>query len=452
MEPEDFDMKARKASENSVPAFDDEAWVKMELLLDKHLPQTKTKRRFFFWWFAALIPVALFTGYYLTNRPVNNTKAANLATAPNEKTTSAASIRQPYLNRKQPETNQPAEDASKGDSPDRPAETIEKKRVNLQGKKKPETAFTKPANILTSKGKESAAATSYVKPPLLNKSENKRSNSSFTAKEKEIKEDNKNKAESSSIQLPDNKENNRPASDKTISGLDNKESTARSTITDTPRATTENTTVKNSSNTSVKNKTPKNSFYVIIMSGLQASGTSFSSLGTAKPLFGAGVQYSSGALFLRTGVIVLQKIYTAKDKDYNRKSGTWMSIVTFDNIYADCNVIEVPLAIGYKISDNRKTGVYVAAGTSAFFMKKEDYQFYFKGQSGSDTTRHSTFTNNSRHYFSTINVSAGIEQKVTDRFSITAEPAIQIPTAGIGFGKVKLFTAGILFTAKVRLK
>ena len=85
-------------------------------------------------------------------------------------------------------------------------------------------------------------------------------------------------------------------------------------------------------------------------------------------------------------------------------------------------------------------------------MKQEDYQFYFKGQSGNDTTSAAGFKNNSNHYFSSINLSAGIEQKVTGKLSITAEPQIKIPIRGISFGKIKLYGAGVLITAKVKLK
>ena len=65
MDPEDFDMKARNANEDTFPPFEEGAWDKMELLLDQHLPQKKDKRRFFFWWLAALIPIGLVAGYFL---------------------------------------------------------------------------------------------------------------------------------------------------------------------------------------------------------------------------------------------------------------------------------------------------------------------------------------------------------------------------------------------------
>lgn len=210
--------------------------------------------------------------------------------------------------------------------------------------------------------------------------------------------------------------------------------------------------IKSRSETVAKKGAVKNNFYVTFSSGLESSGTGISNLGAVKPVYGAGLQYSSGKFFVRTGVLVTKKIYAAKDKDYNRKAGTWMSNVKFDNINANCKVLEVPVTVGYQIRSNKKINVYVAVGSSSFFMKQEDYRFYFKGQSGNDTTRAATFKNNSNHYFSSINLYAGIEQKVTGKLSITAEPQIKIPVSGIGFGKIKLYGAGVLMTAKVKLK
>ncbi len=47
-EPEDFDMKARSANEDTFPPFEDGSWDKMELLLDQHLPQKKLNGDLYF--------------------------------------------------------------------------------------------------------------------------------------------------------------------------------------------------------------------------------------------------------------------------------------------------------------------------------------------------------------------------------------------------------------------
>src|SRR5436190_14254762 len=45
---DELDMKIKEATEGNHPAYDDKAWDKMEVLLDKHLPLEKKRRRFIF--------------------------------------------------------------------------------------------------------------------------------------------------------------------------------------------------------------------------------------------------------------------------------------------------------------------------------------------------------------------------------------------------------------------
>jgi hypothetical protein len=44
---EDIENKIREAAANSEPAFDEQGWLKMDLLLNK---EDRKKRGFFIWW------------------------------------------------------------------------------------------------------------------------------------------------------------------------------------------------------------------------------------------------------------------------------------------------------------------------------------------------------------------------------------------------------------------
>ena len=399
----------------------------MELLLDKHLPQKKDKRRFIFWWFAAILPVALITGYFIISHPADKIEKSINQRSPIKKiNNNTTSTQQPNLQQKISVSNDDEANTSKLNADIIKEETEETTADNLNKKDKQKIIFKRsPGSIFFKTDGEISTVNKNDEPLLKNVlNKNDKNNSvepdvAIAEKEKEtVKQENK----------------------KTVSS-----------ITDTSTIKEKNPT-KSSDKTVAKKRASKNNFYITFTTGLESSGTKLGNLGAVKPVYGAGLQYSSGKIFLRTGALVTKKIYAAKDKDYNRKAGTWMSNVTFDNIDANCKVVEVSVTVGYQISSNKKTNVYVAAGSSSFFMKKEDYQFYFKGQSGNDTTRAASFTNNSNHYFSSINLSAGIEQKVTGKLSITAEPQIKIPVSGIGFGKIKLYGAGVLIIAKLKLK
>jgi len=49
MQFEEFDKKVKEAADHHHPAYDEQAWAKMEKLLNKHLPQKEErKKRFLF--------------------------------------------------------------------------------------------------------------------------------------------------------------------------------------------------------------------------------------------------------------------------------------------------------------------------------------------------------------------------------------------------------------------
>ena len=45
MQSEEFYNKIQQAADNHHPAYDEQAWAKMEKLLNKHLPQKKDDKR-----------------------------------------------------------------------------------------------------------------------------------------------------------------------------------------------------------------------------------------------------------------------------------------------------------------------------------------------------------------------------------------------------------------------
>ena len=59
-------------------------------------------------------------------------------------------------------------------------------------------------------------------------------------------------------------------------------------------------------------------------------------------------------------------------------------------------------------------------------------------------------TNENKHYFSVVTLSGGYQYKLNNRFSFIAEPYVKIPLSGIGLGKIKLNSTGILVTAAIK--
>ena len=79
-------------------------------------------------------------------------------------------------------------------------------------------------------------------------------------------------------------------------------------------------------------------------------------------------------------------------------------------------------------------------------MKKESYSYYYKYPNGNEVSKLWSISNQNQHYFSVLDLSAGYEYSFSKRTSLLAEPYLKMPLSGIGAGKVKLNSGGILFT------
>jgi len=113
---------------------------------------------------------------------------------------------------------------------------------------------------------------------------------------------------------------------------------------------------------------------------------------------------------------------------------------------ADCKVYEIPLTVYYSFKEKNHHHWFAALGSSSYLMKKETYHYLYKTQTGNMLYRGWTLKNKNQHYFSVITLSGGYSYQLSKTFSLMAEPYIKIPTQGIGFGKVKLKSTGIMFT------
>jgi hypothetical protein len=84
-------------------------------------------------------------------------------------------------------------------------------------------------------------------------------------------------------------------------------------------------------------------------------------------------------------------------------------------------------------------------------MKKETYTYEYKYPGAPPIYYTHTEKNKYKHYFSVFSLSGGYQRRINKTFSVMAEPYIKIPLAGVGYGKVKLAGAGILFSVAAKL-
>ncbi|MEP6700632.1 MAG: hypothetical protein ABJA85_04930, partial [Bacteroidota bacterium] len=199
-------------------------------------------------------------------------------------------------------------------------------------------------------------------------------------------------------------------------------------------------------------KTKKSSFSLNFSAGPDVSNTGLSKPGKMNLLAGLGLGYTYKEKFtIRTGFYAGNKVYTASPGDYHPPSRFYYYYPNLEKIDANCRVYEIPISLSYNFGHTRKQNWFVSSGVSSYLMKRETYNYFYKAAPTEPTiTRKRTLLGVNKHYFSVLTLSAGYQKNISKSVSLTVEPYFKLPVGGIGYGKVKLNSSGVMFTIGVK--
>ena len=434
------ESKIIEAANGSQYPYNDAAWQRMELLLDK-----KKKRRTIFFWLWPLVFGALLFGSYLFFIPKQITNSTTGVTLNNEekdlKKKIAVVIPKPLKNALTNNINVKQEKLkySKIIRDNEDKKSNKSKKNILPGVK---TSFNK--SLINTVNNNA-----YVKNTIFDKSQKKYkttsktvaviSNGEIVSEEEEPK--NVEFVNSADIALtPTLIEPSAKVNDiKTVIKAANKNTII--TKDTGVKTTKQNTTVKQKKQS---NKKVLASLYVVAVKGAEANTTkplSFANT-TITPVWGIDIGYKLNKKWsIQTGFHSSAKKYIAGPTDYNEKIGTYLSMVNIIKVDANCRVYEIPLSVHYNWKQKKSFTFFSAVGFSGYIMKRENYNFTFE-RNNYVFMRPYSYTGN-KHLFATIYLSSGIEKKLNRHFYLQATPIIHIPIVGVGQGSVKLYTKSV---------
>jgi hypothetical protein len=437
MQSEVFDKKIKDAADHHHPNYDEQAWNRMEKLLDRHLPQNENRRRGAFF-FLLLFVLLGGGGWLLIDKPWQKETLASQTenTVPyplklNPDPVPATPVSEAKKENDDPELNKP-------DSPGLPANQ-DKSTASLIVKQTDQPASSIRNPVRTDK------PIAETKDPLI---------APLTSKEVSKINETVNPV----IDVTDQK----TGITSPVSSADPLKS--NSTPPTKPDANlllsplAANPTVSNKSEVTLnkpdkKEKTrKKNEFFFTLSTGPDITAVESGKTGDVKMLVGAGVGYSFLDRFsVRTGFYSARKVYSASPDDYYPPPGFWTTYPYMEKIDADCRVYEIPLSLSYNFGKGKKQTWFASAGVSSYIMKQEDYDYYYKYVAGGATYKHSySIKNENKHFLSTLTFSGGYQRNFGKIFSVSAEPYVKLPIAGVGFGKVKLNSAGVMFSLGIK--
>ena len=146
---------------------------------------------------------------------------------------------------------------------------------------------------------------------------------------------------------------------------------------------------------------------------------------------------------VRVGVLRSVKRYAARAEDYSPPPGNWFWRVPVDQIDANCRITEIPLEVRYDVHVGSRRTIYATGGATSVLMRNERYTYFYQ-QNGQPTMRDWTLARGSQAAARIARVGVGVEQRLPGRWSVLAEPFLNLPLGGIGVGQVRLRGAGLL--------
>jgi hypothetical protein len=434
MQDEEMDDMIRDAANQYDPAYDDKSWSKMENLLDKHLPQKKDKRKYLL--FLLLFLLLGGSAYFLFfNTNKNGSAKTRIVLQQQQNTISTESTSKRLSQNDKITTGNSEIDATKSASDNN---ISDKSLVNNN------------KDLLADNLKHG-----YKK--ILLKSKYK-----FRSKISNAKTGEDIPAKTSDKQIPGNSDevisdtisNKSKINETNNIDSDIKDSSVKMSSTKSANkinADNKPDTTSASAKTIAKNKKAEhkfgNHFGFTLSGGPGFSYVGLDYLGKTTFTYGAGISYAVTKKFvLRAGFYVSSKIYSASPKDYHPPKSFWAYYPDLQKINANCKVYEIPVSVTYNFGYAKKHNWLVAAGLSSYLMKKENYDYYYIDTSGQQQVSNSEIDNKNKNIFSVLTISGGYQYHISKQFSIMAEPYIELPFDGIGFGKIKLNSSGLLFT------
>ena len=153
-------------------------------------------------------------------------------------------------------------------------------------------------------------------------------------------------------------------------------------------------------------------------------------------------------LSVTTGAAYAKKIYDSDFSQYNPNSNYVFKAIPA-NIHANCDVIDIPINVNYKVFDGRRNSISVSTGLSSYLMLKEKYSYSYNGTYQGPQSYE--VRNQNQHYLGIANVGVEFQHKINNNLSISAKPFMKIPLTDIGYGNAKLSSTGVAVSVNMNL-
>ena len=192
-------------------------------------------------------------------------------------------------------------------------------------------------------------------------------------------------------------------------------------------------------NTRVNNES---GFYAGIMSGIDMSSVHFQS---AKP--GATMGFILGYSFnqkwsIESGLLWDTKRFYDNGKYFNPPGYTPTNGITIIAVNGKSRLYELPVNVKYTILPG-KHNLFVTTGISSYLMRSENYDYEYTQNNLPGGHNYLSYTNETRNWFSVVNLGVGYTHKFAGAGSLRIEPYLKLPLKNLGTANMPIMGTGL---------
>lgn len=430
-----FNLSQRAADDSAMP-FNEEAWQRMEQLLDGD----KKKRRFVLWWW--LLPLLLVGGtamYLHHNSASNNTIASsNIKDKEEEtitKTITPKTVEEVAVDNKNISNNNDKIEVKADKLPI----IVAKEGVTNTIEKSP----SKPKSFIKSSANSINKNTAQI--DISNANQTTLVNTNEPEKQQITQSTSANDAGNIVAST-----NNNSGKEVLVNAVETTKANDTIEVLKVPDTTTKTTITINKIQPKKKSSF-LSKFELIAFAAADITSTNVSLKDPKSLTFGIGLSYQiTKKLSIATGFGVSRKLYTADSVDY--KNQPWVvAAYKLKTVDANCLVYELPINLQYQFAQSKKSSWLAVGGISTYFMKNEVYDYNYTWYNQPRKTTY-TIEDKNNHLFSILNLAVGYRRQLNKQLSYQLAPFVKIPLTGIGEGKVNLYSAGLQLSVNLKGK
>lgn len=210
-----------------------------------------------------------------------------------------------------------------------------------------------------------------------------------------------------------------------------------------------NTVIKSKDKAFAKLSNNKPRLVLSILAAPDLTSVEYSGRSNLSGSFGAELTlFLTKKLSVTTGANYAKKIYESDFSLYNPNS-TYVFKTAPSNIRANCDVIDIPLNVNYKLLGNNRNSLTLTTGLSSYLMLKEQYSYTYLADAQGPKSYE--VKNQNQHYLGIANVGVEFQHKINNKLSISARPFMKIPLTNIGYGNSKLSSTGVAVSVNMNL-